>query len=276
MRTQIAAALVATACCTTLSAAAQENEPKENPAARLETPSVEIVGTTPVPGIGTPINEVPANVQVITGGEMRKQESVSVPDYLERNVGSVSINEAQGNPFQPDVNFRGFTASPLLGVPQGLSVFQDGVRINDPFGDVVNWDLIPQGAISSMVLIPGSNPVFGLNTLGGALSVNTKSGRSYPGGAVTLLGGSWDTYNGSAEYGGAKDNFDYYIYGNYFSTQGWRDYSPSTIRQIFGKAGYQTGDLDIDLSYTFANNVLWGAQTLPASMYSVNPKLAYT
>jgi outer membrane receptor protein involved in Fe transport len=275
MKTRIAAALLAAGCCA-LSALGEEPKPESNPAAQLETPTVEIIGTTPLPGIGAPVNEIPANVQATTGAQMQKQESVSLPDYLERNIGSVSINESQGNPFQPDVNFRGFTASPLLGVPQGLSVFQDGVRINDPFGDVVNWDLIPQGAISSMVLIPGSNPVFGLNTLGGALSINTKSGRTYPGGAVTLLGGSWDTYNGSVEYGGVKDNLDYYVYGNYFSSQGWRDYSPSTIRQIFGKTGYQTADLDIDLSYTFANNNLWGTQTIPASMYSANDKLAYT
>jgi len=275
MKNRIAAALLAAGCCA-LPALGEETKPENNPAAQLETPTVEIIGTTPLPGIGAPVNEIPANVQATTGAQMQKQESVSLPDYLERNIGSVSINESQGNPFQPDVNFRGFTASPLLGVPQGLSVFQDGVRINDPFGDVVNWDLIPQGAISSMVLIPGSNPVFGLNTLGGSLSVNTKSGRTYPGGAVTLLGGSWDTYNGSVEYGGVKDNLDYYVYGNYFTSQGWRDYSPSTIRQIFGKTGYQTADLDIDLSYTFANNVLWGTQTIPASMYSVNDKLAYT
>jgi outer membrane receptor protein involved in Fe transport len=275
MKTRIAAALLA-AGCSALSAPAQEVEPKENPAARLETPTVEVVGTTPLPGIGTPINEVPANVQAVTGAEMRKQDSVSVPDYLDRNIGSVSVNEAQGNPFQPDVNFRGFTASPLLGVPQGLSVFQDGVRVNDPFGDVVNWDLIPQGAISSMALVPGSNPVFGLNTLGGALSINTKSGRTYPGGQVTVLGGSSDTYSGNAEYGGVKDNFDYYVYGNYFSSQGWRDYSPSTVRQLFGKFGYETADFDADLSYTFANNNLWGTQTIPTAMYSANDKLAYT
>jgi iron complex outermembrane recepter protein len=275
MKNRIAAALLAAGFCA-LPALGEEAKPETNPAAQLETPTVEIIGTTPLPGIGAPVNEVPANVQAATGAQMQRQESVSLPDFLERNIGSVSVNEAQGNPFQPDVNFRGFTASPLLGVPQGLSVFQDGVRINDPFGDVVNWDLIPQGAISSMVLIPGSNPVFGLNTLGGALSVNTKSGRTYPGGAVTLLGGSWDTYNGSVEYGGVKDNFDYYVYGNYFSSQGWRVYTPSTIRQIFGKVGYQTADFDADLSYTFANNNLWGTQTLPAAMYSANPKLAYT
>ena len=275
MKTGIAAALLA-AGCSALSALAQQVEPKENPAAQLETPTVEIVGTTPLPGIGTPISEVPANVQAVTGAQMQKQESVSVPDYLDRNIGSVSVNESQGNPFQPDVNFRGFTASPLLGVPQGLSVFQDGVRVNDPFGDVVNWDLIPQGAISTMVLIPGSNPVFGLNTLGGALSINTKSGHEYPGGSVTLYGGSFDTYSGNVEYGGVKDNFDYYIYGNYYDSQGWRDYAPSLIKQVFGKVGYQTADFDLDLSYTFADNNLQGPQATPLAMLQVNPKLAYT
>jgi hypothetical protein len=81
-----------------------------------------------------------------------------------------------GNDFQPDVSFRGFAASPLLGTPQGLSVFQDGVRINEAFADVVNWDLLPQNAIASMQLLPGSNPVFGLNTLGGALTLSMKDG----------------------------------------------------------------------------------------------------
>ena len=275
MRARIAAALLA-AGCVTPPALSQEVEPKANPAATMEAPTVEVVGTTPLPGIGVPVNEIPANVQAATGAEMQKQESVSLPDFLDRNLGSVSINEAQGNPFQPDVNFRGFQASPLLGVPQGLSVFQDGVRINDPFGDVVNWDLIPQGAISSIALIPGSNPVFGLNTLGGALSINTKSGRQYPGGSVALFGGSFDTYSGNFEYGGAKNNFDYYVYGNYYDSYGWRDYSPSLIQQLFGKVGYQTEDFDLDLSYTFNDNKLQGTQTAPIAMLSADPKLAYT
>jgi iron complex outermembrane receptor protein len=275
MKTQIAAALFV-AGCSALDALSQEVEPKANPAAQLETPTVEVVGTTPLPGIGMSLNEIPANVQTATGAEMQKQESISLPDYMDRNLGSVSLTNTQGNPFQPDVNFRGFTASPLLGVPQGLSVFQDGVRMNDPFGDVVNWDLIPQGAISSMTLIPGSNPVFGLNTLGGALSINTKSGRAYPGGSVTLYGGSFDTYSGNFEYGGVKDNFDYYIYGNYYDSNGYRDYTQSTVQQIFGKVGYQTADLDLDLSYTFADNNLWGGQTVPVAMLNAGRNLAYT
>ena len=103
---------------------------------------------------------------------------------MNRRFTSVFVNEIQGNPFQPDINYRGYTASPLLGTPQGLSVYVDGVRLNQPFGDIVSWDLIPRAAIASTTLIPGSNPLFGLNTLGGALSVQTKNGRSDPGTSV--------------------------------------------------------------------------------------------
>src|SRR6185503_5028475 len=141
-----------------------------NPAAELEAPVVDVVGTTPLPGVGTPISKVPANVQTATDRQLP-----ALPDFFERSMGGFVSSTSQGNPFQPDVSFRGFSASPLLGTPQGLSVYVDGVRVNEPFGDVVNWDLIPKNAISSVTLIPGTNPVFGLNTLGGALAVITKS-----------------------------------------------------------------------------------------------------
>ena len=144
------------------------------------------------------MRDVPANVQIYTSKELGQQRQASIGEYLEQNPTSVTINSSQGNPHQADINFRGFTASPLVGTPQGLSVFQDGVRINEPFGDVVNWDLLPQSAIASIQLIPGSNPAFGLNTLGGALSVYTKSGGSYPGGSLEAYGGSFlNTFGGS-------------------------------------------------------------------------------
>src|SRR6185436_16356172 len=103
----------------------------------------------------------------------------------------VFANEIQNNPFQADINYRGYTASPLLGTPQGLSVYLDGVRLNQPFGDVVNWDLIPRAAIATLALMPGSNPLFGLNTLGGALNVQTQDGINSPGTEVQLLGGEY-------------------------------------------------------------------------------------
>src|SRR5262249_58584195 len=114
--------------------------------------------------------------QTATDRQIDALPSPSLPDFLERGMGGFVSSAPQGNPFQPDVSFRGFTASPLLGTPQGLSVYVDGVRVNQPFGDVVSWDLIPRSAIASLTLMPGSNPMFGLNTLGGALAITTKSG----------------------------------------------------------------------------------------------------
>jgi iron complex outermembrane receptor protein len=247
----------------------------DNPAEALELPTVEVIGTTPLPGLGTPLRQVPANVQVYTGNELRRQRQGNFAEFLEQNPTSVSVNAAQGNPHQADISFRGFTASPLLGVPQGLSVFQDGVRINENFGDVVNWDLLPQSAISSIQLIPGSNPLFGLNTLGGALSIYTKSGSAYPGGAVEFSGGSFGRRTLQVEHGGASGPWDWFLTQNVSTERGWAAHNPSRVNHFFGKVGYQTRRTDFDVSLSAADNRLEGTQTLPASFLD-DPRQAYT
>lgn len=247
----------------------------EESISELETATVEVIGTTPLPGLGTPVDQIPANVQVKTGEEIETQKSTNVGEFLEQNLTSVTVNNGQNNPFQPDVSFRGLTASPLLGTPQGLSVFMDGVRINEPFGDTVNWDFVPQNAVSTINLIPGSNPVFGLNTLGGALSINTKSGFQYPGGSVTALGGSWGRKSAQVEYGGHGEKNDWYIAGTLFDEDGWRDYSPSEVRQLFAKFGREDAETDFDVSIMVADNDLQGTQALPVSFLD-NRKQAYT
>ncbi len=226
----------------------------------VKTEKIEVISTTPLPGIGLPIELVPANVQVVKGEELKQQQSLTIADYMNNNLLGVSVNETQNNPYQPDILFRGFTASPLLGTPQGLSVFQDGVRINEPFGDAVNWDLIPSNAIAGINLIPGSNPVFGLNTLGGSLSITTKNGRTHQGGAVEATTGSWGRKTGGVEFGGVTPDgsVDYFIAGSYFDEDGWRDYSPSQVKQLFGKLGWQNETSRLELSYTGADNDLIG------------------
>lgn len=221
---------------------------------------VEVVSTTPLAGVGLPLEQIPSNVQVVKGEAMEEQRSLTIADYMNNNLVGVSINETQNNPYQPDVLFRGFTASPLLGTPQGLSIFQDGVRINEPFGDAVNWDLIPMNAIAGMNLMPGSNPVFGLNTLGGAIAITTKNGRTHQGGGIETSFGSWDRKTAAGEFGGvSKDgSVDYFIAGNYFDEDGWRDYSPSKVKQIFSKLGWQNETSRLELSYTGADNNMIG------------------
>ena len=242
----------------------------------IQLAPIVVVGTTPLLGIGTPLEKVPANVQTIKGSAIEQQHSAVLTDYFERNVGSVDINEAQGNPSQTDINYRGFAASPLLGTPQGLSVFLDGVRINEPFGDVVNWDLIPQAAINTIQLIPGSNPTFGLNTLGGAIAVTTKNGRSNPGGEAEVSAGSWGRKTAQIQQGGViGQNLDYYFTANTTNDNGWADHNSSRLRQAFGKLRYTDADTTISLSVGGADNTLQGSQTIPRSFLD-NYKQAYT
>jgi iron complex outermembrane receptor protein len=247
----------------------------QSPAEPLSLPTVEVISTSLLPGLGTPIQDVPANVQVHSSQDIARQSPSSLADYLEQNATSVNLNSAQGNPFQPDISFRGFSASPLLGQPQGLSVFQDGVRVNEPFGDVVNWDLIPHSAISSLQLLPGSHPGFGLNTLGGALSLQTKSGLTHPGGGITIHGGAFGRRAVEFEQGGSQGNWSYFLTGNLLKEAGWGDHNSSQLQQFFGKVGYATGQSTVDVSLTMADNTLDGSQTLPQS-FSSNIRQAYT
>ena len=248
-----------------------------NKAEALETDKVEVVGTTPLPSIGTPINQVPSNVQTGSSKQIEQQQSLDLSEYLDNNLGSVNTSNTVANPYQADVQFRGFTASPLLGTPQGLSVYLDGVRVNEPFGDIVNWDLIPTNAIANINLIPGSNPLFGLNTLGGALAVHTKSGAEFPGFKATLYGGSWARRAFEFEAGGEskENNLDYYVAGNIFKENGWREHSSSDVKQIFSKVGWQNDLSDLDLSLALADTFLEGTQAVPLSALS-EPKKAYT
>ena len=225
----------------------------------VELPSVTVIGTTPLPGVGLTKDQIPAPVQTGDAAQIERSNAIDLTGYMYRFLGSVYVNDIQNNPFQPDINYRGYTASPLLGTPQGLSVYMDGVRLNQPFGDVVSWDLIPRAAISSFALMPGSNPLFGLNTLGGALSIQTKDGVHNPGTSVQGYYGSNARWSVEFEQGGSKDNgLNWYFTGNYFSEDGWRDDSPSRVGQIFGKVGWQDATTTASLTAAYADTDLTG------------------
>ena len=268
-----------TACALPHAAAADDKDAApapSNPATAHELPQITVIGNAPLSGLGLPLNQVPANVQTADSKDLERQQVLDLADFLNSNFSGVNISESAGNPFQLDVNYHGFTASPLLGTPEGLSVYVDGVRVNESFGDTVNWDLIPESAISTVTLMSGSNPVFGLNTLGGALSVQTKSGHDNPGTELEAYGGSFGRRVFQAETGGEAGNFDYFLTGNYFDETGWRDLSPTKVLQAFGKAGWQNDNTDIDLSYTYADTRMSGNGAVPESMLDYRRATSYT
>ena len=224
-----------------------------------DMPQVIIVATTPLPGIGLPRERIAGAVQTASARDIEKSGALDLSDFLNRSLASVHVNETQGNPLMMDVSYRGYTASPLLGTPQGLSVYMDGVRLNQPFGDVVLWDLIPKAAISSISLMSGSNPLFGLNTLGGALSIRTKDGQNDAGTALEVSAGSFGRRSLSLEHGASNDKgLDWFLTANVFRESGWRDDSPSRLGQFFGKLGWHAAQSSLKLSYAYAASKLNG------------------
>jgi iron complex outermembrane recepter protein len=238
-------------------------------------PLEEVVVLAPY-GTGIDPALVPANAQRAVAEELQRSQSLDLTDFLNRQFSSVSISQAQNNPLQPDFNFRGFTASPLLGLPQGLSVYQNGVRINDPFGDTVNWDLIAVSAIASVQMLAGAQPVFGLNTLGGALSVQMKNGFRYEGAAAEGYDGSFGRRGGSIQAGGNDGRWGFYADADYFQENGWRVDSKSEATRLFGAVSLQESDWTADLSAAYADTELRGNGTTPVELLAIDRSAVFT
>lgn len=226
---------------------------------RSTDPEVKVFGTLPLPGGETPAESIPSPVLSATGEDIEESRAISLGEYMNRRMSSVYVNDVQNNPLQPDLNYRGFTASPLLGTPQGIAVYMDGVRMNQPFGDVVSWDLIPRGAIESITLVPGSSPLFGMNALGGALSIRTKSGLSNPGSGIQGFYGSDKRRSLTVDHGGHNDSgFHWFATLNTFREDGWRDDSPSKSDQAFTKLGWQSENTNVSLTLVDSKSELNG------------------
>ena len=178
-----------------------------------------------------------------------KSRPQALSDLLARYAPGVSVADMQGSLLSMDVHYHGFTASPVLGTAQGLSVWMDGVRLNQPFGDGVNWDLIPTGAIGSIALVSGAAPQFGRNALGGAIQVTLRDGRSDPGVVGDLSAGSFGQRKAALQAGGLLENgLDWFAYGDAMRETGWRQDSAAQVWHGYGRLGWQSGESKLGLA----------------------------
>ncbi|MDO9713512.1 TonB-dependent receptor [Paracraurococcus lichenis] len=251
------------------------------PAAAQETapttilPTVEAVGTTPLTSTGLPRDRIAGNPRTFSAADLSRDGAPNLVDNLVRLSGSMSLNDTQGNPFAPDLQYRGFTASPLVGTPQGIAVYQNGVRINEAFGDTVNWDLIPSIAIRGADLL-GSSPLFGLNATGGALNLRMKTGFDAQGGRVDVSGGSFGRVGVAAEYGKQVGNVAAYLAIESLNEDGWRRYSPSRARRLYGDVGFQGERATLNLSIGAGSTALGGNGPTPVQLLSANRRDVFT
>ncbi len=229
---------------------------------------VKVINTSPLPGIGIEKYKLPYEVQSVDSQTIQKSGSRTLSEYMNENLTGVNVNDIQGSPYQSDVTYRGMRASSTLGASQGLSVYMDGVRINQPFGDVVNWDMFPEAAIDTVTLVPGSNPMYGLNTLGGALAFTTKSGLTTQGNELTTSYGSHRRLKLDITHGGkSSDGWHRFLAISAFDEDGWRDHSSGSLQNLFVKIGRTKEDTNWDVTYMFGNSKLRGNGLTPSTNY---------
>ena len=237
---------------------------------------VDVVGLTPLPGAGVDRDRLAAAITVVDGGDLAARGAASMADALNERLGAVSLEGTTTNLFQPTLRFRGFTASPLLGLPQGIAVYQNGVRINEPFGDTVQFDLMPQFALDSVQLSAGSDPVYGLNALGGALALGLKNGFDNSGFAGEFAGGAFGRLTATAEYGAGNGPWAFYAGATHFTEEGWRVESRSEVTQAFADIGYRDGGVDAGISVTYADTFLTGNAPAPIELLEVDRSAVFT
>ncbi len=237
--------------------------------------SVTVVASTPMPGVGVDIDKLPNSIRTLGAASLTREGSASVISALEGELGSVSLNDNLDDPFQPDILYRGFEASPVLGTPEGLAAYQNGVRVNEAFGDGLNWDLFPDVAIDRVTVV-SANPVYGLNALGGAIVIDMKNGFTWHGGEAELSGGSWGQSGLVAQYGVSSGRFGLYVAGRILNEDGWREFSPDRLRQAYADVSYHAPRLTLDLSVTAADNRLSGESPSPVQELAIDRALVFT
>jgi iron complex outermembrane receptor protein len=220
---------------------------------------------TPTASSGMDVDKVPASINAVGAGQIARTGSLNIADALQQQVPGIIVSDTTGNPFQPDIQFRGFVASPVAGTPQGLAVYQNGVRVNEAFGDTVNWDLIPTAAIRSVTVVT-NNPAFGLNALGGAVNVLMKNGFNYQGAEINTMGGSFGRVQSSAQWGKQIDNFSVYGALEGLRDGGFRNFSESKVRRFYGDVGYKTDSSEFHLNMGVASNNFGAAAAVPVEL----------
>ncbi|MEC8950329.1 MAG: TonB-dependent receptor, partial [Pseudomonadota bacterium] len=236
---------------------------------------IVVVGVVPA-GSSIETNKLAYPVQTATAEDLENIAALSIADFLRQSFASISLNDAQNNPMQPDLQYRGFTASPLLGLAQGIAVYQNGVRINEPLGDAVNWDLMPQSAIQEISLGGGSNPLYGLNSLGGSLVIDMKDGFDFEGANLEVSAGSFGRRVSNIEFGGNDGQLAYYLSIEHFDEDGWRDNSESDALNIYASIGWRSDDTQINLNYQHGESKLIGNGSSPIELIDLDREAIFT
>ncbi len=241
----------------------------------MALPEVDVVATTPIGNAGTERTKVPYNVETLSRDEFEQTHQNEITEALARRTPGISTNDVIGSPLVQELDYRGFVASPIPGTPEGLAVYQNGVRINEAFGDEVNWDAIPSIAIDRTTIESG-NPIFGLNALGGAVVLDMKNGFTYQGTMFDARFGSNMRRQAEFEYGKTIGNWGFYFAAESLHDNGYRYDGGSHVNRGYSDIGYRAEGNELHLSFTGGRTNLGVAGTTPEELVDFNRSAVFT
>src|ERR1700723_1723088 len=231
-------------------------------AEEIQLPTFDVVATTPLGGGDIDVAKSPFAVWQTNSQDIQTFNDTSLPETLARQAPGVTVGNVSGNDFRPDLMYCGFDATAVSGTPIGLAVYQNGVRINEAFGDTVNWELIPENAIDKTAIIAG-NPIFGLNALGGAVTINMKTGFTWQGFEADIRGGSFGRAQEELQFGKQIGNYSVYVAATQINDGGWRVDGNSQITNFYGDVGYKVNGFESHLQLTVGDSQLGAAAFTP-------------
>ncbi len=245
------------------------------PPAGGPAPADTLVKMSPVAGSEIPLEKVPGAVGTVSAADVARNGTGQVQNVLQQQVPGIILSDTAGSGFRTDVSYRGFDASPVGGRSQALAVYMNGIRINESFGDTVNFDAIPSIAISSMAVV-GNNPVFGLNAIGGAISVSMKDGFEFQGATIDAMAGSFGRKQIAAEAGAKSGAFAAYAAAEYLEEDGFRDFSAAEVKRMFADVGFKGSDVELHFSFNGAKSLAGVVTAAPVELLALDYGRTFT
>jgi outer membrane receptor protein involved in Fe transport len=234
-----------------------------------------LIKMSPLAGSEIPLDKVPSAVSTVSQADIERSGIRQIPNVLVQKVPGIILSDTTGGGLRPDVSYRGFDASPVGGRSQALAVYLNGIRINEAFGDTVNFDAIPAIAITDMAVVSG-NPVFGLNAIGGAITISLKDGFQFQGGTIDVMGGSFGRRQIAAEAGASSGTVSAYVAGEYLEENGYRDFSEAEIKRMYADLGFKGSAVELHMSLNAAKSSAGVVAASPVDLLDIDWSRTFT
>lgn len=231
-------------------------------------PPLQVMGT--LRELAIPTIAVTQRVSAITSEQAHRWQPRHLGEALASQRG-LALYDDLGSPWKSTLQLRGFTLSPVVGMPQGVSVFVDGVPVNEADAAQVNLELLPLDHVAEIEVLPGTASLLGPNSLGGAINLITRTGEAGDRRVLTAHGGSFGARGLSGRLSQRSGGFTWYAGADGEQEAGWRNRTDAWRGNAMLSVARQSEDRGLRLLAFGARSRAATAGSLPLSVYTQRP-----